>query len=285
MKYIIISLLLAANLFLAVSCKETGLLQQGEVLAKVGDKTLYMSEAQQIFTDGMNPEDSIKVLENFIDIWVKKQLKVREAEKVFSGSSDDIEKKVEEYRNSLLTLRLDQYYIDTRLDSLYDDAAVKAYYDNNKADFLLDRPIVKGRIVKIPDNYRQLNQLKEMMTAGGEKYQDFVEISKKNDFDLTEYDKWVDLSTFVAAVPAAEKKDADKIFAEKGVTEVKIGKDIYLIYITNKLAAGDLSPQERVEETIKQVLYTMRKQEILKQAEDSIYNAAMEDRIVEINVK
>lgn len=285
MKYILITALFIALTASAYSCRRVGLPDNDEVLAKVGDKTLYLSDAGQIFTPGMEQEDSLKVLETFVDIWVKKALKVREAEKVFSGSSDDIEKKVEEYRNSLFTLRLDQYYIDTRLDSLYDDSAVSDYYNNNKADFVLDRPLVKGRIVKLPNNYRQVKQLKELMSGSGEKYQDFVNICLKNEFDLTEYDKWVEFGSFMAAIPSSAEKDTNKILNEKGVSEIKAGSDIYLIYITGKLAEGDMNPLERVEDAIKQVLYTMRKQEIIKHAEDSIYNAAMTDKTVEINVR
>lgn len=284
MKYIIF-IIITVFMLTAVSCNRDRLLQRGEVLARVGDRTLYLSDAVQIFTPDMQPGDSLNVLETFVDLWVKKQLKVREAEKIFSGSSDDIEKKVEEYRNSLFTLRLDQYYIDTRLDSLYDDNAVREYYNDNRADFLLDRPIVKGRIVQLPDNYRQLKQLKELMSGSGERYQDFVDISRKNDFVLTEYDKWTDLGSFMSAVPAPADRDDNKIFAEKGVSEIKAGKEIYLVFITERLAAGDQAPLERVEETIKQILYTQRKQEIIKHAEDSIYNAAKHDRAVEMNVK
>lgn len=286
MKYIVISTIFCAVILSAVSCSRVQPLRgEQQMIARVGDKKLYLSEAEQIFTPGMNPGDSLKVLESFVDIWVKKQLKVREAEKLFSENTDDIEKKVEEYRNSLLTLKLDQYYTDTRLDSLYDDSAVLDYYNNNKSEFLLDRPIVKGRVVRLPGTYKQKKQLMELMSGSGERYQDFLDISSKNDFTLALYDDWVDFGNFMSSIPVSVKRDDEKIFSEKGVTELKDGNETYLVYIADKLQAGDRAPLERVEETIKQVLYNQRKQEIIRNAVDSIYNTALRDGSLEVNVE
>jgi len=48
-------------------------------------------------------------MRKYIDRWVVKQLKLKEAEVLFSSSADDIDRMVEEYRQALLIRKLDQY--------------------------------------------------------------------------------------------------------------------------------------------------------------------------------
>ena len=113
-----------------------------KVLAEVGGERLYLHELTPIFTPDMTAEDSIKVQKSYVDQWVKKQLKVQEAEEMFRSSQEDIDRLVEEYRNSLLTHKVDQYYVDKELDTLFTDKQIADYYLNHKSEFVLDKIIL-----------------------------------------------------------------------------------------------------------------------------------------------
>ncbi len=253
-------------------------------MARVGEKELLQTDVQSIFTSDLTPQDSVKILESYVDMWVKKQLKVQEAERLFRSSNADIERMVEDYRNSLLIHRLDQYYVDNRLDTLFTDTEITAYYDAHKNDFILDRAIVRGRIVAVPENYRQRSQLRELMTASGEKLQDFTDICQKNNFSLTEFNTWTDWTDFISRVPVSRLTEAHKEPQPEKVVEIKDGDLIYLICVSDVRRPGDMNPLERVKEVIKRVIFNQRKLEIIRTYEDSIYNAAVNDRTIEINV-
>lgn len=94
----------------------------------------------------------------YVRKWIGKQLKLSEAEQLFSASADDIEAKVEAYRQSLLIRKLDQFYVDERIDTTFTEEDIAAYYNAHKAEFKLDRPLVKGRIVRFPVNHRPVVQ-------------------------------------------------------------------------------------------------------------------------------
>ena len=70
---------------------------------------------------------------------------------------------VEEYRQALLIRKLDQHYVDRSIDTVFTDEEITAYYNAHKADFRLDRPIVRGRIVRLGLHYRQASKLKALM--------------------------------------------------------------------------------------------------------------------------
>jgi len=124
-----------------VSCKRFANPFAGgdKVLAEVGGEKLYVHDLSSIFTPDMAPEDSVKILGSYVDRWVKMQLKIQEAERMFESSQQDIDRMVEEYRNSLLTHKVDQYYVDKLIDTLFTDSQIGEYYRKNQADFVLDK--------------------------------------------------------------------------------------------------------------------------------------------------
>lgn len=272
-------------LFAAAGCNRLDPLAENKDIAKVGDKVLTESDVKSLFTAEMTAEDSARLLESYVDMWVKTQLKVQEAEKMFESGRGDIDKLVDEYRNSLLSHRIDQHYVDMKLDTIYTDEAVAQYYAEHKSDFILDRAIVKGRILRMPDNFRQKKKLKELMSGSGEKYRDFVSTAEKNRLELTEFDTWIDFSDFLSHLPVSRQRSYDDMLAKKEVQELTDGDNVYYVYITESLKQGDIAPQERVEDLIKRVIYNHRKQEVIRWYEDSIYNAALHSEAIEIRLK
>ena len=57
-----------------------------------------------------------------------RQLKVEEADRLFSGSEKDIEKLVEDYRQTLLVGKVDQYYVDQQMGGDFTDEDIAEYY-------------------------------------------------------------------------------------------------------------------------------------------------------------
>lgn len=266
------------------ACRNFKSFIEGETLAVVGDKRLVLSEVENIFPPGVAPDDSLILLESYVNMWVKQQLKIREAEQIFSASSADIEQMVKDYRNSLLTHKLDQYYIDNYIDTLITETEVAKYYNDRRSDFILDRAVVKGRIVKLPENYRQKAKLKELMPGQGDKYQDFHDMALKNNFPVSEFTAWTDFSEFTAELPANRQGGYAGMLKAKGVTEINAGNDLYYIYITDSREEGSVAPIEQVRRHIRQILFHQRRLDVLRKYEDSIYRAALDMELVDIRI-
>lgn len=266
------------------SCKRMNTMFDEDVVARVGDTKLYVSDVSSIFTPGIASQDSLMLLERYVDAWIKQQLKIRDAERMFPEAVPDIERKVADYRGSLLSYKSDQYYIDARLDTVMTPADIEKYYAGHKQDFTLDRTIVKGLIVKLPDNHRQRSQIKDLMTKNGEKYQDFLDLSRKNGFAVHEITAWTDFPEFLNLLPTTKLKDYNDLLSKSGVQEMKDGRDLYYILISSSLKAGDPNPMERVAETIRKILLNQRRQEIIRSYEDSIYRSAMDAKLVDIKI-
>ena len=98
----------AASVFLA-GCREMpGYFASDTTLARAGGMQLQLRDVESVVPKGVTGEDSAAFMKVYVDRWVRKQLKLKEAETLFSASGDDIDKMVEEYRQALLIRKLNQ---------------------------------------------------------------------------------------------------------------------------------------------------------------------------------
>ena len=179
----------AAGVRLLAGCRELPRYFAGDTtIARAGGKDLRLGDVRSVVPQGLSGDDSAAFMMVYIDRWVLKQLKFQEAETLFSSSAGDIDKMVEEYRQALLLRQLDQHYVDRSIDTVFAADEIAAYYNAHKADFKLDRTIVKGRIVRFGEWYRQASKLKTLMGARSEaQQQDFRDICEKNDFTVDDF--------------------------------------------------------------------------------------------------
>ena len=261
------------------------LLNHDEEVARVGESRLLRSELD-VATKGYVGEDSLCVANNYIDQWVKRQVKRQEAERVLAAEMGDVERLVEEYRLSLLTNRLEQRYLAGRLDTLITDSMVESYFAEHRKDFVMDRTILKGRIVRLPDNYRQSVKLFKLMgSSSKEKQQDFLDLCTKNNFELHTFEQWVDFGEFLSYLPVRKGKNYDYILSGDEIREMADVDSKYFIEIREVVRKGEPAPFERVEDMVRRLLYNRSRAEIVGQYNDSLYNAALLEGKIRIKNK
>ncbi len=243
------------------------------------------SDVKGIYSAGGSAADSLALLEAYVNSWARRQVKIQEAERLATGSGVDIEAMVADYRNSLITQRLDQYYVDKYIDTLIPGLQIEDYYNRHRRQFVLDRSIVKGRIVRLPDSYRQTAKLKELMTSPRpERQKDFMDICEKNNFLLTDFETWVDFSEFLSYLPVTRGRDYGNMLSNRKVQEMTDTDNRYYVQITDSRRKGEQAPLENVEHVVRRIIYHQRSNEVVRRFEDSLYNAALHDGKVFINI-
>ncbi len=279
-RYIVCTLAL-----LLAACQELPRYFAGEeVLARVGEKELVAEELRRSIPSGLSESDSSAYAHVFVDRWVRRQLKIREAEQLFSSSVADIDRQVEEYRQSLLIRKLDQFYVDRLVDTTFTAEELEAYYNSHKSDFKLDHPIVKGCVVRVPKGYRQRARLKELMASKQEaRQQDFRDICLKQEFRFEEYTEgWVDWSDFLNQLPTMRSESYDALLSKTGIQEMSDRENYYYFRIDEVRRAGDVVPLERLQQTIRRILFNGRQQQVIRDHEEQLYNASMEEGAVRL---
>ena len=274
----------AATLFLA-GCQELpGYFASDTTLARAGGSELKMRDVESVVPKGVTGEDSAAFMKVYVDRWVRKQLKLQEAEILFSASADDIDKMVEEYRQALLIRKLDQHYVDRSIDTTFTENEIAAYYNAHKADFRLDRTLVKGRIVQFGEGYRQARKLRELMGTKSEaRQQDFRDICAKNDFTVTDFsDQWVDFPEFLSYLPTLRSQNYDPVLASTAVQEMRDSHSHYYFQIEAVRREGEPIPPERLRGIIRRILFNQRQGEIIRRHEEELSARATENGEVKI---
>ena len=91
-------LLACIVLALLVSCRAIGdFIHDGDVAASVGAHKLYLSELEAFIPNGVSPEDSTRLAEQYIRSWATGCLYADMAEQQLSKSEKDVSRELEDY--------------------------------------------------------------------------------------------------------------------------------------------------------------------------------------------
>ena len=83
----------AAGVLLLAGCRELPRYFAGDTtIARAGGKDLRLGDVRAVVPQGLSGDDSAAFMKVYIDRWVLKQLKLQEAETLFSSSAGDIDK-------------------------------------------------------------------------------------------------------------------------------------------------------------------------------------------------
>ena len=283
----LVDILLFVALMMVTSCRELpDYLVGDDTIARVGRNELTVADMADVIPANLKGEDSVVFVKQYVDKWIVRQLKVEEAERLFSGSEKDIEKLVEDYRQSLLTGKVDQYYVDQQKGGEFTDEDIAEYYNTHKSDFVLDRTLVKGRIVCFPASYRQSKKLMEQMRKAATSQSDdktFSEVGEKYGVQVVDNRaEWVNFADFLANLPTTRSQEYDHLLDKLGIQEMKANDVRYYFDFTSVCRKGNVAPLELVSENIRRILVTQRRSEIIKAHEESIVNQGVEDGHVKI---
>ncbi len=246
------------------------------MIARVGTAYLYRSELSSSMPSGIAGADSINFSQAFIEKWIVGQLKLQEAEKLFSQSESDIDRLVEEYRRSLLVHRLDRHYLEAEPCGEITDKDIASYYNANKLNFRISQPMVKGEIFAVDEKFRRREQLLKWFESGkAEHREDFVESCRKNNMMYLQFDEWVSFSDFLSNLPLLRTAKNNELLGNRKTQRIHHDKTYYYFRITNVLRAGDTMPIEMAKENIRQILINRHCMGVLNRQEERIKSNAL----------
>ncbi len=277
---LVVKILLPAAAIAMTACRDLpDYLVSDNTIARVGRNELKIAEVVEAMPTKVTGDDSVSFVRLYVDRWLVRQLKVEEADELFSGSEADIDRMVEEYRQSLLMRKVDQYYVEQQMSTDFTEKDIADYYNTHKADFILDRTLVKGRVLRFDATYRQsktlMTQMREAATSQSAA-KTLSEICEKNGFELVDKrSEWVGFSDFLTYLPAAQSQDNEHLLDKTGIQQMDAGGKRYYFDFTSVCRKGNVAPLEVVSENIRRILITQRRSEIIKAHEEQMVSEAM----------
>ena len=115
-------------------------------LLRVFDNYLYPSDIKGLVSGNVSAEDSIAIIDNYINQWILQMVVLDKAE---NNINKRFEKELQDYKNSLITYEYEQSIVKQLLDTNVGDNEIQQYYERNKENFTLKNNIVRMVYVKI----------------------------------------------------------------------------------------------------------------------------------------
>ena len=261
------------------SCRAiSSFLSKEEAVAEVGSARLYRSDLNMVIPKGIAYEDSVRLAKSYINTWALDQVFLSIAEQQLSKSEKDVTRELEDYRTSLLKYRYEQLYVNERLDTAVSDDKVEEYYEAHKDKFILRRPLVKARFLKISAESPTLKELKKKMSS--EEVNDLFDADSLAYSSALKFEIWQNNWVDIALVASELGMDYTSVLASmkgKWVERTDTTGIMTVAYISEIISEGHVAPIEYSTPSIKDMIISVRKQQLVSTLERDLLNEAREN--------
>lgn len=251
-------------------------IQEDQVIAQVGDRKLFAKELNQVIHPGISTTDSTALANAYIDQWVRDKLLMREAARSFS-SDFEVENLVEDYREKLLKFKLEEMILDQRYDTIVTQNQLESFYEEQKSGFILDQALYRCWLVKFPQGLEDGRTFRQDWRNNNlEGIKSFIENDQvESVLDTNRWFSWDEIENWC---PTFEKRRAKTV---KDQRKIRQNTEFYL-KVHEVVDEGDFSPLEYVELQMKLMILLKRKQDIIEDYKQELYNKAIEANTVKI---
>lgn len=261
------------------SCRAiSSFLSNEEVVAAVGAEKLYRSDLEKVIPKGMTAEDSTRLARQYINTWASDLVYLGIAQEQLSKAERDVTAELEDYRKSLLKYRYEQLYVNERLDTSVSQEHIEQYYQAHMENFVLDRPIVKARFLNIAEDSPALKMIRNKMASSDVNdlmEADSLAFSSAMKFS-TWSDKWIDVTT-LAKEYSMDYSAMLSMMDNGWIESVDTTGQMRLSYIPEMMRKGQTAPLEFCSEKIRDIIISVRKQQLIMTLERDLLNDAREN--------
>lgn len=282
MQKLIFTLIILSTSFFGACTLFTGSKAE-ERVARVNSKYLFKSDLQGIVTPGTSAADSAVIIKRFIDNWIRQQIYLEEAEKNLTADHADFQRKVENYRNSLIIFSYENQYINTYLDTIITPELMAEYYEKHQDEFKLRDHIVQVKYVKLPLDAPEINSVRRLIRSDSE--QDLIALEEYCINNAASYfldtDSWFVFSDILRDMPI-NPQNTESFLRNNSFLERRDDFYRYLLYIIDYRLEGSASPIVFQSDNIKAIILNHRKQELINEFRQGLFKNAASNGSFEI---
>ncbi|MFI5171503.1 MAG: hypothetical protein ACHQFW_03890 [Chitinophagales bacterium] len=267
-KIIIIAILLC----LAVTgCNKNKAEENGDAVARVYDKYLYVSDIAGLTKEGISKEDSTRIVNDYIDNWIRQNLILKVAEDNLQSALADINKQALDYKESLIIYAYERQWLAENLDTIVADDSLENYFENNLKDFRLKTDIYKLAYAVTPSSNKTADSIQYWFSRGIEKYRYNLErycAANCKQFSINT-SIWLNEDDLFKLLPY--DMYAEGKFRTKGPVYFNDGENKYYVKVEDFYIAGTTGPYAYYKSGVKDIIINKRKMELLKNTYQNIY--------------
>lgn len=279
-------LLLIGLVLLFLSCEDGKLEEKITKIASVNSAVLSQRELIDAIPNGLNEEDSLTFVDQYIENWTREQVILQKAEDVLSEEGKDVAERLEKYRKSLLIYSYEQAYLADRLDTVITAEEIKEYYNNHQKDFTLKGYIIKGYFGQFKDSINTKNLSSWYKLKSNEDYINTLSFSQINAIDYQlDTANWIYFDKVLEKIPLENNIHKSSFIKYKKNIDFEEDGIHYFVNITDSKLEDELSPLVFEKEKIKSIILNQRTQKTIKKLNDELYKDAIKQQQIIIHTK
>jgi hypothetical protein len=270
-------------LILLQSCNFFKTTEEREVVARVNENYLYLEDIQSLVGEDVTEEDSILIVNNFINRWATQQLLIDKAK--FNLSNDqqkEFEELVRNYKNELYSRAYADAMVVKRLDTSFQQSEIEEYYKEHLENFRLNEDLVKLRFINLNNNGDFEDVKKKFIRFNEEDKFNLDKISLQFKAYSFNDSVWVGTKSVYNRIVPLNDANKSQLLKKSNFLQLEDSLEVYLVYVNDVLLRNDQAPLEYAVSTIKQILLNKRKANLVKELEKDITRDAIENEQFEV---
>ncbi|MFN5704824.1 MAG: hypothetical protein ACK45U_03110, partial [bacterium] len=247
------------------------------------DVYLYPSDIEGIVPKGNSNEDSLLLVQSYIENWVRQTLLIKQAEENVDIDLETIDQQLENYKSSLLIYAYEQQLIAQKLDTTVTANQIKSYYEANKENFELKKTILKASYIKLPKNSIRIENAIKWFKSNKEKDKRELEtycMQFSPDYILVDT-SWLYYDQLSEVIPL-DRLSESSVLQNNNYIQISDKDFIYLVKVKTFMYKEDISPLEIEVDNIKNIIINKRKVEMIDKMENEVYKNARDNNDIEI---
>ncbi len=262
--------------------KKTALTDERPV-AKVNEAILYYDDIEAVVKSAGGRKDSADIVRQYIEDWVKRKLMIQKAIVYLPADRVEIEKQVNDYRESLILYAYEKELILQKTDTFFSREELLNYYDNYSINFELAKDVAQIHFVKIPRESPKLDSVSIWFSSEREdhslKLRDYC-YQYATDFSFADT-IWYEVDVICRNVPVSPEQ-VSNYYRNRNSAAVTDSMYYYLLKVNNFRNKGEISPFDFVKPDIERILLNNRKVDLVRSTYETIYQEALRNKEFEI---
>jgi len=268
--------------FISAFCSCGGKNPEEDAVARVYDKYLTKAELSQIVPYGLSSKDSLSLIKEYIDEWIKRNLVLRRAELNLTDEQKDVSDQLEDYRSSLITFAYERELVRQKLDTTVSNAEIETYYRENAANFELKSNIIRLKYIKLSLKAPNADKAKVWLLgksdADRDKLEQYCGMYAVN--YLLDDNNWLLFDDVLKEIPLSDYS-MDQFNRNKRFLELADKDFRYFVSVTGFIVKESNAPLSFERGNIRNIILNKRKIKLVEQMQLDAYNDALNEKDIE----
>ncbi|MEO0311316.1 MAG: hypothetical protein RIQ89_973 [Bacteroidota bacterium] len=274
---LIIRITIIAWLFSVISsCGNKTTSSNSEAVARAYDQFLYKKDIASIIPAQTSAQDSVRIAKSYIENWMHNAAILHKASENIKNDNVEIQRQVEEYRQSLVRYAYEKELVAQKLDTNVTEAEINQFYATNQDNFQLKDNIIKVLYLKILNSSPKIDKAKEWIRSNLKSDRKLLE-EYAHQFALNYYlddESWLQFEDLLKEIPI-KTYDAEQYLTNNRYIEIEDSMNIYLVNIKGFKIKNSVSPLSYESKNIRNLILNQRKLKLINEMEKSAITEAL----------